>query len=587
MSTTDTAAVRVAVTDTPVPLPAGMAFALPLRQKPTAAGVLWYRECPVPLYCQSEWISIWRTRKLDFLRRGFSVRQYDGKWYLQQWLSGNPGAHTLTARSLELIEAFTAPRQPTLGVVETVQPELVLPPLPNGLEDKLYDYQRQPARQLLRAILNGKQEYGYPGAWDCSDLGTGKTYQAAAAAIASGLEVGVICPKAVIGTPPRNGSGGTGWTGAFAHFQQKPLFVMNYESLRTGRREWIVRKGDRFEWTCDPQHTILVWDEAHNVKNKSLNRSMMFAAARQGFPMICISGTMAQSPLHMGATGIVVGLHNGTRDGYERFLLANGCQKYGPGTYEFPKGKRGAPYLAALHRRVFPLRGARVRIEDLGDRFPETQILCEPVATEATAEIAEAWDSATDTLRRLKEQGTVTEQQAKFMQNAAYMEAWHESERAKVSTIAAMVREEIEHGRSVAVFVNFTDVREALMKELKTSCAIFGGQPQHYRDKCIQQFQSDESRIIISNTAAGGVGISLHDVNGDYPRTAILLPTNNAVHLGQAFGRVHRAGGKSRSRQIVLFAADTIEEEICAQTRLKLASIATLNDGDLCPPPVF
>ncbi len=57
--------------------------------------------------------------------------------------------------------------------------------------------------------------------------------------------------------------------------------------------------------------------------------------------------------------------------------------------------------------------------------------------------------------------------------------------------------------------------------------------------------------------------------------------------MGQALGRVHRAGGKSRSRQLVVFAAGSIEEEICASTRRKLNSIATLNDGDLTPVSKF
>jgi hypothetical protein len=98
---------------------------------------------------------------------------------------------------------------------------------------------------------------------------------------------------------------------------------------------------------------------------------------------------------------------------------------------------------------------------------------------------------------------------------------------------------------------------------------------------------SDKSRVIVANIKAGGIGISLHDTHGNHPRTSIILPTNDAVVMKQAFGRIHRAGGMSKSRQIVVFAAGTIEEEICVCVRGKMNHIDSLNDGDLCPRHVF
>ncbi len=576
--------VRVAIIDPPVALPAGMELPAALHQRYVAGpGRVWFRECPIPIWASRTWIPIWQGNKLAFAKRGFSLRQHEGQWYLCQWLCGMPGNYGLTQQGIAALDRLTAPVLP-LQLPPPV--ELVLDPLPNGLEDLLYPYQRPAARQLFRALTHGKEEWGYPGAWDASELGTGKTYESLAAAIATGREVGVICPKAVIGTPPRYGNKGTGWTGAFAHFKQQPLFVLNYESLRTGSRAFCKRNGTQFEWACSAEETLLIFDEAHFLANKSLNRSLAFAAIRQRIPCMMISGTMAQSPLHMGATGVVVGLHDGTRQGYERFLAAHGCIKSG-NSWKAPRGRQAAIHLAAIHRKVFPMRGARVRIKDLGDLFPDTQIICEPISTEATDLIAQAWKDAKTAIEKIDAQGGINETQKRMMQNAAYMDAWHNSERAKVSTIVTKAHEELAEGRSVAIFVNFTDVREALMRELKTKCAIFGGQNQFHRDACIADFQADRERVIIANTAAGGVGVSLHDLHGNHPRTAFLLPTNNAVHLGQALGRVHRAGGVSKSRQIVLFAADTVEEQICESTRAKLSNISTLNDGDLCPPSAF
>lgn len=78
------------------------------------------------------------------------------------------------------------------------------------------------------------------------------------------------------------------------------------------------------------------------------------------------------------------------------------------------------------------------------------------------------------------------------------------------------------------------------------------------------------------NVESGGAAISLH---GKREREAIIMPTFNATTLKQVFGRVHRANG-SRSRQRILFAAGTIEEDICANVRAKLDNLDLLNDGD-------
>lgn len=579
---------KVPVTDPPVPLPAGMTL-VPLAKRPVAGGGEAHaRSVKVPMHAEREFWKRWHSRKRDFLLRGFTIIKDNGGWVLQQWLSGGPGNYTLTPNGAAKLERAQSPPADFLPLPEAPPVILDLPPLPHGLEEKLYDYQRQPARQLYRALMHGKTEWGFSGAWCCDDLGTGKTYTGLAAAVATGKEVAIVCPKAIIGTFPKMGNKGAGWRGAFAHFKQIPAFILNYESLRTGNREWIKKTGNRqraFEWTMNPEDIMLIFDEAHNLKNPSLNRSMAFAAIRQGFSCLFVSGTMAAAPNNLAATGAAVGLHDMSKEGYERFLVQYGCQNLG-GSWWFPKGRAAAVHLAKIHRLVFPCRGSRIRTAELGDRFPETQILCEAVETDATAAIAAAWREANATIQQLENQGA-SEGRIKLMQSTAYMDAWHRSERAKIGVIVEMVEREKEEGRSVAIFVNFTDVREELMRQLKTSCSIFGGQNQPARDKCIADFQEDRSRVIVCNTKAGGVGVSLHDVNGDFPRTAIILPTNNAVDIGQALGRVHRAGGKSRSRQVVLFAADTIEEEICASTRAKLSAIATLNDGDLRPVSKF
>jgi SNF2 family DNA or RNA helicase len=550
----------------------------PLHEKWTREGPCRFREARLNVANDAAFRAAWKKHKRAWLERGFGLRQINGAWVLQQWLRVDGETLTLTPIGQERLNDFLNPQAEMALEQEAVK--LDLPELPADIAAKLFEYQVEPARQILRALLKGDAEWGYPGCWDSSDMGTGKTYQCLAAALATGLEVAVVCPLAVI----------PAWKRAFAHFaKQPPLFVMNYESLRTGNRQWVkieqMDGGRRFAWTMKPQDTCIIFDEAHMMKaTGKMTQALGIAAIRQKFTIIMASGTLARDPTEMRASGRVVGLHRGAKD-FERFMADHNCEGTGV-AWKFYGGRNGKLALQRIHRTVFPARGARVRIADLGDRFPETQIMAESFDTGETQKIAQAFKDAEEMLSRMEAQGA-SEHEIRMRRASAYMEAWHSSERLKVPAIAEMARLEIEEGRSVAIFCNFIDCRQMLMDALKTKCAIYGGQAPQHREACIADFQADKSRVIVANIDAGGVGVSLHDVNGEFPRTSIILPTNKVVSLNQALGRVHRAGGKSRSRQIIFFAAGTVEEQICDVTRRRMGQISTLNDGDLDPESKF
>src|SRR5690606_44081 len=126
-----------------------------------------------------------------------------------------------------------------------------------------------------------------------------------------------------------------------------------------------------------------------------------------------------------------IGLHEGTRRSYEQFLAAHGCS-VGADGWQFHRGPRGAQALARLHSRIFPARGSRIRIADLGDAFPPTQILCEAAYVERREEIEDAFQEAQSTIQRLREQGDKSEGELRLLELSTYMQAWHESERLKI-----------------------------------------------------------------------------------------------------------------------------------------------------------
>lgn len=97
------------------------------------------------------------------------------------------------------------------------------------------------------------------------------------------------------------------------------------------------------------------------------------------------------------------------------------------------------------------------------------------------------------------------------------------------------------------------------------------------REANVQRFQSNETRVILCNMAAGGVGVSLHDIHGGHPRMSLISPTYDVKSYIQTLGRIHRATGKTPALQRVLVASQTIEEKIIDSMEKKRHALETLH----------
>lgn len=431
-----------------------------------------------------------------------------------------------------------------------------------ALVGKLLAYQAPSVRQQALALAR------YGGALDTSDTGTGKTFVTLATAAVLERPVFVCCPKSVIPS----------WRRAAIHFGTTLAGISNYELLRRGTTPAVKildagGKDERFDWQL-PAGTLIVFDECHRLKDdKTLNCALGLAALRQGYKVLGLSATAADNTMQMKFVGLLTWLFQGER-GFYPWMMKNGVQK-GRWGLEFTGGRRA---LDKVHQEIFPKHGSRIRIADLGDAFPETQI---------TAEAYEL-NGATDQINRIYEE--MAQEIARIMASEAadkgacilveQLRARQRAEVLKIPAIAEMVQDAVAEGMSVAVFVNFNDSADALMAKLKTTCCIRGGQDAAERENCIAAFQADLEPVIICNIKAGGVGVSLHGTPTSRRRLAIICPTFSGQDLKQALGRVWRANG-AKSIQRIFFAAGTIEEDVCATVKDKIARIDTLNDGDL------
>lgn len=535
----------------------------PHHKKLTRDGTMLFREAPLSVFGpESRFWASWKKEQRAWLERGYFIAKDASGWRITQWLTVD---RELTAVGQDRLDRLVGAVAEPVQVELEVSGELKLEALPHDLESKLFDYQRQPARQLFRALTHGLREWGYPGAADLSDMGTGKTYQGLAAALATGRKVAVLCPTV----------GRAGWERAFAHFGAEPYFIGTYEAVRGNWRQEIVRlRADgSFEW-ANANDIILILDEAQALRHDdTLNVKCCAAAVRQCIPIIVASATVAISPLEMRFAGRVTGLHKGERD-WDAFRLRHGCGQVG-GTWKWSGDLRT---LQAIHGKLFPRRGCRVRKEDLGEACPETVIEVMPLDVPEAVEIEREWREAMELFSTLQAQG-VDRRAIIARERVARMQVWMRCENALVEQVAAMARREIDEGRNVACFMNFDESRLRLGKLLNTSAGFFGKQNAKMRKHYEAQFQANKIHALVSNMKAGGASVSLHDLTGERPRTAFIFPTDAVIEMVQATGRVDRVGGKSLSRQFIPCVRGTMTERMVERTRRKMLGISTLNDG--------
>lgn len=492
--------------------------------------------------------SIWKRDKEALKARGYSVSQSQrGDWQVSLWKN---------------------PSQPAAKPVQA--PTLALQDLDNPVGLLAYQI---PSVQRLVASLRA-----HGAVLDASDVGTGKTYSALAACRELGLKPLVVCPKAVIPS----------WKKAAKHFGLQ-LEAINYELIRRGSTPWATQHTDlrgstTFNLKLSEGCNAIIFDEVHRCKGQSsLNSKLVIAAKRQQIPTIALSATAATDPTEMKALGYLLGLFGAPGEHWS-WCERNGCRRGDFGGIRF---SGSAHHLSGIHSRIFPDKGTRIRVSELGDAFPETQITVQTVELNGkTAAINEAYRLAQEAIDRVHaKQVTDGDSHLTLMLRARQI-----SEAAKLPLLSELTTDAVEQGLSVAIFLNFQDSIDTLSNAINDTLGahpvlIHGGQTAEERQAAIEAFQSDKARVIIANIQAGGVGISLHDLNGNHPRLALISPTWSAVDLRQTLGRVHRAGGKSKSLQRLVYAAGTVEERVAAVVEDKLANLDLLNDGDLSQKP--
>jgi len=444
----------------------------------------------------------------------------------------------------------------------------------------------EPQKNHATKLLNSLHLNGF--AFDASPTGTGKTYCASWIAKNYGSSVVVICPKSV----QKN------WFDTLKSFGIDNPIVMTFERLVRGNTDYYTYDMsvylNRTNWWKSlgitvnfPNNSLVILDEVHKCKGqKSLSGECLVAIKNAGHKLLMLSASAATNVTEMKAFGYATLLHSGY--GFYDFCKDNGVafNRFGLGTWDanLQKCKEG---MVRIHNTLFNTLGCanRMNRKDFGNIFPDNQVIADGFDLGSnTAKLQSVYNEMEYELMNLDE-SSMEYSEHHF---AIIMKARRQSEILKVPAMVSWIEDMYDEGVSPVVFINFRETLEAIEKRLNSAkysgkiAKIVGGQTQKQRDNEIEQFQSDIKRICLVMVAAGSASVSLHDLNGNYPRNTLINPSYSAINTLQALGRCHRANGKTPVVQRFFFANGVeIEEKMRKRVNLRLTNLDSLNDGDL------
>ena len=449
-----------------------------------------------------------------------------------------------------------------------------------------FDGLLEPQKIHSTKLLNSLHLNGF--AFDASPTGTGKTYCASWIAKNYGSSVVVICPKSV----QKN------WFDTLKSFGIDNPIVMTFERLVRGNTNYYTYDMsvylNRTNWWKSlgitvnfPNNSLVILDEVHKCKGqKSLSGECLVAIKNAGHKLLMLSASAATNVTEMKAFGYVTLIHSGY--GFYDFCKDNGVafNRFGLGTWDanLQKCKEG---MVRIHNTLFNTLGCanRMNRKDFGNIFPDNQIIADGFDLGSnTAKLQSVYNEMEYELMNLDE-SSMEYSEHHF---AIIMKARRQSEILKVPAMVSWIEDMYDEGVSPVVFINFRETLEAIEKRLNSAkysgkiAKIVGGQTQKQRDNEIEQFQSDTKRICLVMVAAGSASVSLHDLNGNYPRNTLINPSYSAINTLQSLGRCHRANGKTPVIQRFFFANGVeIEEKMRKRVNLRLTNLDSLNDGDL------
>jgi SNF2 family DNA or RNA helicase len=297
--------------------------------------------------------------------------------------------------------------------------------------------------------------------------------------------------------------------------------VVNYEMIRslkykdeTGKRvdcPYVKKENGTFVWNFsshpDGKNVLMIYDEVHRCKNhKSLNGRLLMSSKNMHVAML--SATLCDKSSDFGIFGMMLGFYKTYKHGksWMESILREDKNSYG-------KNK-----VNTLHKYLFPDKGSKMSLEDLGNAFPMNQVSVECYDLDSDSKIK---------MNRYYKQ--LIENRDNTIKIVELNEMRQKIENLKVDIMFEMIIDYHDQNRSVVIFVNYTSTYVMILNLLHKHdifyAEINGKQDEEERQDNIDKFQNNEVRIMVSMIQAGGTSISLHDVSGRFPRVSIISPS--------------------------------------------------------------
>jgi len=407
---------------------------------------------------------------------------------------------------------------------------------------------------------------------DASPTGLGKTICIIKTCKAIGKKPFIICPKSVISS----------WEDTLEIENLDYYGISTLELVKNCKFQknniktkipWL-HKNPKYNITEFPKDMVIIIDEAHNCSNvKTISGQLLVVFSYSELPIILASATIATEASGFVLFGLCLKLYPLLEDG-ENYIIRK-CNVINVKNYSL-----------AFNTVLFPDFASKMNIEDFD--FPENIIRTVSYIDDddfsCNKNIHKEIENNYQKLAMYKikqHQNNRYNEKSKSVFLKEYGKMEENNELLRIDFIIPFIKK-MQHTHSIVIFVNYTESIRKL--QLHISASVISGNDKN-RPQTIKDFQSNKTKIIICMSKCAAAGISLHDIDGNYPRIALHMPTWHITNLLQAFGRICRLGGKSICYQYII--VGECEKYIKKKMMERLNNISLLNNGIKNPKPIY
>ncbi len=405
---------------------------------------------------------------------------------------------------------------------------------------------------------------------DNSSTGSGKTYIGCNLARDLNMDILVVGPVTVLdhwGNVAREFGVNILGTMSFALMRGTSKYGVNHKFLTREKKKYTITP--YFQECLKNRKVLLIFDEVHNLKNlKTIQREAALTLIREivkidnGSKIGLLSATPFDKTELCESFILLLGLttrkqlylyNSRTRVHVETGIkqVRTLCQSLDPVKTEELEEMRANPrsYPYELWSHILKYR--------LTSSMPPPPIPYEQdvkngfyvLSPESVTQINQSQRKLFSSIRKDDDGNFIRDDRFR----AAITTYITEVEAAKLEALIRISKQTLtkDPQSKVIIYVWRRKSVEVLVDALKefNSFALNGEVDKRYRPVIIEKFQrpTKDIRVLVSHPSVGGVGISLDDRDGNWPRYMYIIPNYNCIDLIQALGRIYRTDTKSKA----------------------------------------